>query len=57
MAQVIERQTHYKPLRSNLKGIRRVHVKGSFVLLFTVDEVGKLVSFVDLDHHDRVYKK
>ncbi|HDH28537.1 MAG TPA: hypothetical protein ENH13_05335, partial [Euryarchaeota archaeon] len=27
MAQVIEHPTHYKPLRSNLKGVRRVHVK------------------------------
>ena len=57
IAQIVQHPTHYKPLKGDMKGIRRVHVKTSFVLIFTVDEKSKLVSFIDLDHHDVIYKK
>lgn len=48
---------HYKPLRGDLKGERRVHVKSSFVLVFEVFESENLVKFYDLNHHDNIYKK
>jgi len=46
----------YKNLRYDLKRYRRVHVNGSYVIIFYDDETNK-VFFVDYDHHDKVYKK
>lgn len=46
---------HYKPLRYDLKGERRVHVKGSFVLVFEI--TGEVVMFYDINHHDNIYTK
>ncbi|MBI4068109.1 type II toxin-antitoxin system RelE/ParE family toxin [Candidatus Kaiserbacteria bacterium] len=43
-----------KPLRHALKNRRRLHV-GSFVLVYEFH--GNELRFLDLDHHDRVYKK
>ena len=57
ISQIVEYPYHYKPLKGDMKGIRRVHVMGPFVLIFTVDEENKFVSFVDLDHHDVIYKR
>jgi YafQ family addiction module toxin component len=48
---------HYKPLRHDLKGRRRVHIEKSFVLTFRIDEQEKRVIFLNLCHHDHVYKK
>jgi YafQ family addiction module toxin component len=46
---------HYKNLRYDMNDKKRVHI-GSFVLVFKfVKEEDKLL-FVDLDHHDNVYK-
>ena len=44
-----------KPLRHGLRNFRRVHIAGSFVLLFEVS--GNEVRLIDFDHHDRIYKK
>ena len=46
-----------KPLRHDLKGLKRVHLEKSFVLVFEVDEEEKMVRFLDLDHHDGIYGK
>ncbi|MFO7967356.1 MAG: type II toxin-antitoxin system mRNA interferase toxin, RelE/StbE family [Archaeoglobaceae archaeon] len=55
--EIIENPSHYKPLRYNLKALRRVHVDKSFVIIFEIDEENEIVRFLDLDHHDRIYKK
>ena len=57
MHQILENPLHYKPLRGNLKGLRRVHVDRSFVLVFEVFETENKVVFWDFDHHDNIYKK
>jgi len=57
MEDVAENPHHYKPLRHDLKGRRRVHIEKSFVLTFRIDEQEKRVIFLDLCHHDNVYKK
>ena len=54
---IIENPHHYKPLKYDLKGRRRVHVGTVFVLTFRIDEKEKKVTFLDLCHHDKVYKK
>ena len=48
---------HYKPLRYDLKGFRRVHINSHFVLLFKVDEKNRIIKFIDFDHHDKIYEK
>jgi len=55
--EIIENPQHYKPLRYDLKGLRRVHVERSFVLIFEIDEENGVVRFLDLDHHDKIYKR
>jgi YafQ family addiction module toxin component len=48
---------HYKNLRHNLKDFKRVHIDRSFVLVFKVNIQKNFILFVDLDHHDKIYKK
>ncbi len=45
---IVENPHHYKPLRYDLKGRRRVHIEKSFVLTFRIDEDEKKVTFLDL---------
>lgn len=45
----------YKELHHNLKGIKRVHL-GPFVLIFTINNRKKIISFEDYDHHDKIYR-
>jgi YafQ family addiction module toxin component len=44
-----------KPLRHSLRNYRRIHIEGSFVLLYEIQ--GSMVILIDFDHHDRIYKK
>jgi YafQ family addiction module toxin component len=53
--EVKENPYRYKILRGNMKGIRRVHIDSSFVLVFDIIEKEYLVRFLDYDHHDNVY--
>jgi YafQ family addiction module toxin component len=55
--EILENPTHYKPLRYDLKGLRRVHLEKSFVLVFEVDEENRAVTLVDLRHHDDIYSR
>jgi len=43
-----------KPLRNIMKSYRRVHI-GAFVLIYKIEN--EEITFVDFDHHDKVYKK
>ncbi len=71
IAEIVEDPTHYKPLRYDMKNIRRVHFD-PFVLIFSVNpififiivatafsvnETEKLIEFLEFDHHDNVYKR
>lgn len=53
--EIVQRPEHYKPLRYDLKNIKRVHIKGSFVLVFRFER--NEIRFMDFDHHDNIYKK
>jgi mRNA-degrading endonuclease RelE of RelBE toxin-antitoxin system len=44
-----------KPMRNILSNQRRIHVAGSFVLLYEI--AGTEVRLLDFDHHDKIYKK
>ncbi len=47
---------HYKNLRYDLKGKKRVHI-GSFVLVFRLLKSENKIIFDDFDHHDNIYEK
>ena len=55
IAQLREAPLHYKPLRAPLHGVRRVHVGGSFALLFEPDVGSSTVRLLRLAHHDEAY--
>ena len=44
-----------KPMRYALRTFRRIHVEGSFVLLYEIRK--RDVHLIDFDHHDKIYKK
>jgi len=53
--QILVQPLHYKPLRAPLQGVRRVHVAGSFVLLFEPLAKRSTVRLLRLVHHDEAY--
>jgi len=53
--QIVENPYHFKPLRGDMKGARRVHIDKSFVLIYEIDEENKLVRLLDYNHHDNIY--
>ena len=55
VAQIRENPIRYKPLRQPLHGLRRVHVKGSFVIVFEPIEDAHVVRLMRLAHHDEAY--
>ncbi|MDD3245385.1 MAG: type II toxin-antitoxin system RelE/ParE family toxin [Methanosarcina sp.] len=55
--EICENPSHYKPLRNDLCGLRRVHILKSFVLIFNVDENEKSVTLVSFSHHDTAYSR
>lgn len=52
--EILENPHHFKPLKGDMKGSRRVHF-GHFVMTFEIDEERKVVRFLDYDHHDNIY--
>jgi YafQ family addiction module toxin component len=53
---ILEDPYRFKPLRKPLQNKRRVHIGGSFVLIYEVNEKERLVTLLDFDHHDNIYK-
>ena len=53
---ILEDPHHFKPLKKPLQNKRRVHIGGSFVLIYEIDEKGKMVTLLEFDHHDNIYK-
>jgi len=46
---------HYKNLRAPMQEFKRVHIKGSFVLIFKYLPSEDKIIFFELDHHDNIY--
>jgi mRNA-degrading endonuclease RelE of RelBE toxin-antitoxin system len=55
VAEILENPQQFKPLRSPMQHMRRVHV-GSFDLVYDIDEARKVVTVRRYEHHDTVYK-
>lgn len=53
--EIIQNPYHYKHLKYEDR--LRVHVGGSFVLTYRIFEDDKLVLFLDIEHHDKAYKR
>ncbi|MBI4158678.1 addiction module toxin RelE [Candidatus Woesearchaeota archaeon] len=47
---------HYKNLKHGMKELKRVHIAGSFVLVFHYEKNKDFISFIDYDHHDKIYR-
>ena len=54
--EILDNPYRFKPLRKPLQNKRRVHIGGSFVLIYEVHEDEKIVTLLDFDHHDNIYK-
>ncbi|MEK6807816.1 MAG: type II toxin-antitoxin system RelE/ParE family toxin [Nanoarchaeota archaeon] len=57
MNEIVQNPQHYKPLKYDLAGERRVHIMKSFVLKFKTDENNKVVEFIFFGHHDDAYQR
>lgn len=55
--EILENPQHYKPLKYDFAGERRVHIMKNFVLKFEVDEKRKKVCFIFFGHHDEAYRR
>ena len=54
--EVLENPYRFKPLRKPLQNKRRVHIGGAFVLVYEVNEKERMVTLIEFEHHDHVYK-
>ena len=54
--EILENPEHYKPLKGDMKGSRRVHIDKSFVLVYGIDYENMVVKILDYDHHDNIYE-
>ena len=54
--ETLDNPYRFKPLRKPLQNKRRVHVGGSFVLINEINKDEKIVTLLDRDHHDNIYK-
>ncbi|RLG18639.1 type II toxin-antitoxin system RelE/ParE family toxin [Candidatus Micrarchaeota archaeon] len=53
--QVLVNPHAFKPLRAPLENTWRVHILGSFVLIYDIDEKRKVVRLLKFAHHDEAY--
>ena len=54
--EILQDPFRFKPLKKPLQNKRRVHVGRSFVLIYEINEEKSIVTLVDFDHHDNIYK-
>ena len=53
---ILDNPYRFKPLKKPLQNKKRVHIGGAFVLIYEVNEDEKIVTLLDFDHHDNIYK-
>ena len=56
ITEILQAPYRFKPLRHQLAGCYRIHVLGSFVLIYQVDEKSKSVQILRFAHHDDAYR-
>jgi len=54
--EILNNPHRFKSLKKPLQNKKRVHIGGAFVLIYEVNEEEKIVTLIDFDHHDNIYK-
>ena len=54
--EILEDPHRYKTLKAPMQHMSRVHIGGSFVLIFSINEKTKSVILEDFAHHDEAYR-
>ena len=54
--QILENPYHFKTLRGDMYGARRVHIDKSFVLTYEINEKEKVIRILDYDHHHKIQR-
>ncbi len=54
--EIIDNPYRYKPLKAPMQHMRRVHIAGSFVLIFSINENTKTIVLEEFAHHDEAYR-
>jgi YafQ family addiction module toxin component len=57
MNEILQNPHHYKPLKYDFAGERRVHIMNCFVLKFQINETTNSVEFLFFGHHDEAYRR
>tara|TARA_Y100000310_G_scaffold342051_1_gene443527 strand:- start:311 stop:568 length:258 start_codon:yes stop_codon:yes gene_type:complete len=52
--QISKNPYHFKPLRGDMHGARRVHIDKSFVLIYEIKD--DIILLLDYAHHDKIYE-
>ncbi len=55
LEQILEDPYRFKPLRSDMKEYREVHIDKHFVLVYSIDEGRKVVILDNFDHHESIF--
>ncbi len=55
LVQILEDPYRFKPLRSDMKNYREVHIDKRFVLVYTINEQSKTVKLIDYNHHENIF--
>lgn len=55
LSQIRANPRRFKPLRHSLAGCFRVHILGSFVLIYKINESERIVELLRFAHHDEAY--
>jgi len=53
---ILEDPHLYKPLKAPMQHMYRVHIGGSFVLIFSINKKAKSVALEDFVHHYEAYR-
>ncbi len=52
---ILDDPYRFKPLRSDMKSYREVHIDKHFVLIYSIDELRKTVILKDYNHHENIF--
>ena len=55
LEQILDDPYRFKPLRSDMKNYREVHIDKHFVLVYRINESRKVVSLEEYDHHENIF--
>jgi YafQ family addiction module toxin component len=57
LKQILDSPERFKPLRSDMWGVRAVHVDKHFVLVYSINKEKQMITLEDYDHHEAIFGK